>query len=155
LDDFPADTSALDGIAKAREYQNVCTQVVGTWSIAPNGVKWVVKDDNTVFGTWLIFQASGQWECLGARKREFVMRWPGCVLCITEFFILSDDGNILLPTRGTQSVGTRTQGAQLNAPDKPKSTEEKAIDGVIDGVRNIIQGVGSGPSQEQSQDSEQ
>ena len=125
-------------------------------AVTYNGIKWVIKDDNTVFGTWLIFQASGQWECLGARTREFVMRWPGCVLCITEFFILSADGNTLQPTRGTLSVGTRSSNSDpVTKSNQNKLTEVKAIDGVIDGVKNIIQGVGGGLSQEQPQDSEQ
>jgi hypothetical protein len=144
LDEFPADASALGGITQARNFLDACTQIEGTWSVSPHGATWVVHGDKTISGTWLVFQSTGQWECLGARKREFVIRWPDCLVCITEFFILSDDGNTLQPTRSTNSIGTRVAGAQKDSTQKTKSSGEQVIDDVIDGVKSVIQGVGSG-----------
>jgi len=107
LKSFPDDIRVLDGISDAQKYLNACNGIVGTWRIAPNYITWEVSEGNTVFGTWLIFNARGVWECLSASKREFVFSWPDCIVCATEYFILSDDNNTLQPTRGTGSIGTR------------------------------------------------
>ena len=77
------------------------------------------------------------------------------VIKVFEFFVLSEDGNTLLPTRGTSSVGTRNAGAQLDSTQKTKSSEEKIIDGVLDGVKSVIQGVGIGTSEDNTPEVEQ
>jgi len=53
LDEFPGDAKASSGIDAARNLINTCNLVVGKWNVAPNGIKWDVYDDNTVFGAWL------------------------------------------------------------------------------------------------------
>ena len=107
LNTFPEDVGAKDGISEAQKYLNACDDIVGTWNVEPNGITWVIHNDNKVFGTWLIFSANGFWECMNARKKEVVVRWPDCAVCFTEYFYISDDGNTLQPSRGAKSLGKR------------------------------------------------
>ena len=106
---YPGDNTAQQGIVNANGYKSACTEIIGKWHIKPNGITWKIKEDNTVHGTWLIFSADGNWECLSARQREFVIRWPTCAVCITEHFFLTDDGNSLNASRGAVSSGIRTE----------------------------------------------
>ena len=107
LESFPEDVQTVEKLKEAQGLENVCHEIVGTWIVQPNGRTWVINEDKTAYGTWLIFNAHGFWECLSARKREFRTSWPDCVVCGTEYLILSDDGNTLTPSRNSGSTGRR------------------------------------------------
>ena len=118
LQSFPEDIHALDGISEAQKYLNACDDIVGTWYIEPNGITWEIHDDNTVFGTWLIFSHDGLWECVNARNREVVVSWPGCGVCTTEYFFLSEDINTLKSSRNTGSLGKRIIDSKKDTTSK-------------------------------------
>jgi hypothetical protein len=107
LKSFPEDKKVVDGIEKVKKLQAVCTAVVGKWIVQPNGRTWILNEDNTSYGAWLIFHANGYWECLSAKTREIRTTWPDCAVCATEYLILSDDGNTLLPSRQSGSTAKR------------------------------------------------
>jgi len=107
LESFPEDVQTVEKLKEAQGLENVCHEIVGTWIVQPNGRTWIINEDKTAYGTWLIFNAHGFWECLSARKREFRTSWPDCVVCGTEYLILSDDGNTLMPSRNSGSTGRR------------------------------------------------
>ena len=122
LDTYSGDVLAGKEIEKARNYMNNCQAIVGQWRVAPHSIFWEVYENNTVHGEWLIFSASGIWECLSARERKFVVSWPDCAVCITESFILSEDGNTLNPTnRNSLTVGRRFGGSQSGSDNRNSS----------------------------------
>jgi serine/threonine protein kinase len=104
LNSFSGDARALNGIKDAKKYLNTCNEIVGSWYVEPHGISWELREDNSAFGVWLIFSADGNWECLSARERKFVVSWPGCAVCVTETFILTDDGDMLKPIPSTSST---------------------------------------------------
>ena len=112
LTDFPDDAPLQDGIRTAEKYLHACDEFVGRWYVEPNGIKWEVRKDKTMHGTWLVFSSDGFWECASARDREFVTRWPDCPVCNTDYFILSDDGNTLTGIRNSRAL----TGRRLPAP---------------------------------------
>jgi len=107
LEFFPEDAQTVEKLKEAQGLKNVCHEIVGEWIVQPNGRTWVINEDNTAYGSWLIFNAHGFWECLSAREREFRTTWPDCVVCGTEYLILSDDGDTLMPSRNSGSTGRR------------------------------------------------
>ncbi len=115
LEFFPDDTQSIDGLKEAQTLQHACNAIVGTWIVEPAGRKWVLNKDKTANGTWLIFHADGFWECLNAREREFRTSWPECTVCGTEYLILSDDGNTLMPSRNSGSTGRRVVKSSKDA----------------------------------------
>jgi len=119
---FPDDIQAANGISEARKYLNACGEIVGNWYIEPIGLSWDVHDDQTVFGTWLIFGANGNWECLSSIKREFVFNWPGCAVCNTDYFVLSEDGSTLHGTRNSSgATGRRVIDSEKDTTPKRES----------------------------------
>jgi tetratricopeptide (TPR) repeat protein len=107
LESFPDDDKALEGLNKAMKYLNACDDIVGKWFVEPAGITWIVYDDNTIFGTWLIFSSSGLWECVNGRDREFFISWPDCGVCEADYFFLSEDNNTLKTSRNNNAHGTR------------------------------------------------
>ena len=104
---IPDEESAIMGINEAKKFLNACNDIVGKWFIDPNGITWHVHEDKTVFGTWLIFSSNGFWECVDARKREVVVSWPDCGVCLTEYLYLSPDGTTMKSSRGTVTTGRK------------------------------------------------
>lgn len=104
LAEFPGDARAAAGREEAEALSRVCAGIAGKWK-ASHGPVWDVRPDHTVGGKWLLFSAAGQWECVDARTREFVVRWPdhGWV----DYFFLSEDGNTLSPSRGADFSASR------------------------------------------------
>jgi len=100
LNSSPDDIRANEGIRNAQKLLNSCKEIVGNWQLS-HGPSWVVYNDNTVDGAWLIFSTKGIWKCLSAREREFVVSWPdhGWV----DYFKLSEDANTLQPIRDTKA----------------------------------------------------
>ena len=99
LKSFPDDVSANEGIRNAQKFLNSCKEIIGSWRLS-HGPTWVINNDNTADGTWLIFRTKGVWKCLSAREREFVVSWPdyGWI----DYFKLSEDANTLKPIRDTE-----------------------------------------------------
>jgi tetratricopeptide (TPR) repeat protein len=117
LKSFPDDAIATNGIINAQELLNSCNEIVGKWQLS-HGPSWVVNDDHTADGAWLIFSANGVWECLSARKREFIVSWPdfGWV----DYFELSKDANTLKPMRSTiqkDISGSRIDDTKIKTDD--------------------------------------
>ncbi len=108
---FPNETKATMGINEARKFLQACNDIVGKWFLEPNGITWLVHQDKTVFGTWLIFSSNGFWECVNARKREVVVSWPDCGVCLTEYLYLSEDGKTMRSSRGTATHGRKVDEA--------------------------------------------
>lgn len=106
LKSFPDDVVANEGIKNAQNLLNSCNEIVGKWQLS-HGPVWIVNDDKTADGAWLIFSAKGEWKCLSAKSREFVVSWPdfGWI----DYFELSKDANTLKPIRSTKKniSGTR------------------------------------------------
>ena len=99
---FPDDISVNEGIKNAHKLLNSCKEIVGSWQLS-HGPTWVINDDNTADGAWLIFNTKGLWECLSAREREFVVSWIGYDSW-TLHFKLSEDTNTLNPTRANKTI---------------------------------------------------
>ena len=93
---YPSDRIVLDGIAEVKILidKEACLQVVGTWYFESPGITWIIHEDNTVYGSWLIFDTTGNWECVSAKERKFVFSFPKCAVCATQYLTLSDDSNI-------------------------------------------------------------
>lgn len=89
LEVFPDSAAAGAGFARAREFEAVCTAIVGEWDWVW-GSTAVVNADGTVQGIALI-PNSGTWECTDPAQRKFTLRWKlgGWVDTVT----LSADGN--------------------------------------------------------------
>jgi hypothetical protein len=106
---FPGDKTALAGKTEIQKLidKETCLKIVGKWFVNPNGRTWTVYEDNTVYGTWLIFNSTGNWKCLSANERTFHFTWPQCPVCAPETLILSDDGNTLISTQNQGSTGKR------------------------------------------------
>jgi hypothetical protein len=124
LESFPGDAQAIEGLEEANNLQNACNEIVGTWAMQPAGRTWVLHENNTAYGSWLIFHADGLWECLSAREREFRTSWPDCAVCGTEYLILSDDGNTLMRSRNSGSTGRRI----VNSKEGVKPQKQSPID---------------------------
>jgi tetratricopeptide (TPR) repeat protein len=108
LKSFPDDVVAIKEIKNAQALLNACHDIVGEWQLS-HGPKWVVHNDYTADGAWLIFSAKGEWQCLSAKKREFVVSWPdfGWI----DYFELSEDSNTLNPIRSTKK--TNISGSRI------------------------------------------
>jgi len=107
LESSPDDAQAIEGLNKAVKYLKACDDIVGKWFVEPAGITWIIHDDNTIFGTWLIFSSSGLWECVNEKDREFFISWPDCGVCADDYFILSEDNNTLKTSRNNNAHGTR------------------------------------------------
>ena len=103
LEIFPDDPEALAGQTKAREYQEVCTAIVGEWDWV-FGVFVIISADGNLVARALISN-TGQWECIDPAQRKFALHWNlgGWVDTMT----LSEDNNTL---DGTNNIGLRVQG---------------------------------------------
>ncbi len=119
LAEFPRDARAREALDRARRLERSCAAIVGQWKVRPNRRTWTVHEDGTVYGTWLIFNSTGVWECVDPQSREFVVRWPRCVVCGTEYFVLSDDHDTL------QSTSTKGGSTATRVADTDDTTERE------------------------------
>lgn len=103
LEIIPDDPEALAGQTKAREYQKVCSAIVGEWDWV-FGVFVIINADHSLVARALISN-TGTWECTDPEKRLFTLHWVlgGWVDTLT----LSEDNNIL---DGTSNIGIGVKG---------------------------------------------
>jgi len=103
LEIIPDDPEALAGQTKAREYQKVCSAIVGEWDWV-FGIFVIIKADHSLKARALISN-TGTWECTDPSQREFTLHWAlgGWVETLT----LSEDNNTL---DGINNIGLGIQG---------------------------------------------
>jgi len=106
--------NALEGQAKAREYQEICNTLIGEWTWFFS--KLIVYEDGTMEAIALI-PNNGSWECSDPSKRKFTLRWAvgGWIDTVT----LSPDGNKAdaINNIGMSFKGSRIDsGADLSSP---------------------------------------
>lgn len=117
---FPGDDVANVGIKNAQKLLNSCKEIVGRWQLS-HGPTWVINNDNSADGAWLIFNAKGEWKCLSARDREFVVSWPGYGW--VDYFELSEDANTLNPIRSTKN--TNISGSRIDDTNIDSTKDRK------------------------------
>ena len=109
---FPNDATALAGQARAKEFQETCSALVGEWDWVL-GSTTIVNADGTLQNLSLI-PNQGNWECTDPSQRKFTLHWVigGWVDTIT----LSEDRNTV---DAINNIGVRFQGFRKGTQKKP------------------------------------